>query len=182
MSNYEQLVNDPRVMDFDRPVLLRGLNIGGINNQEMIKLVKGLGVKIDGFTRYFLESLDFKTLDNKQTQNMIKVRLNNIGLKGDALSYPKIRKHAKICGFKECPKETPFELFLNEIETISNEPIFVATQPVYNSDKIPFIFRVDFVDKSVVLTNSSTMGGTGWVENDEFLFMLPKEMVREVVA
>lgn len=148
----------------------------------MIKMVNDFGVKIDGFTRYFLESIDFKTLENRQTQNMIKVRLNNLGLKGETLSYQKIHKRASICGLKECPKETPFELFLNGIETISNEPVFVATQPIYNSDKIPFLFRVDFVDRSIALTNSSKMGGRGWNEDGEFLFVVPKHAVGSVRA
>lgn len=182
MSNFEQTSDGQREVNSDGPMLLRNLDIGGIDNRRMVTMVENLKVRIGDGTRYYLENQEFETLSNRQSQNLIITRLNNLGLNGCFLTYGKIRKQAKFLGLKECPLETPMELFLNKVEAVSSEPIFVATQPIYNSEKIPFIYRVNFLDRSIMLTNTSKFGGRGWTENDQFLFMLPKEIVREVVA
>lgn len=65
-------------------------------------------------------------------------------------------------------------IVLNQVEGISSEPVFVASKPVYNSDKIPFVFPVDLVDRRIDLANASKPGKRGWTENDEFLFVIPR--------
>lgn len=175
MFDYERIAEDPKVVDPEGPVLIR-LDVGGMNNRQMVKMVEGLKVRIGDGTRYHLESQDFETLSERQSRDMIKMRLSNLDFKGRFLAYSEILKRAKFFGYKECPSETPMELFLNKVEAISSEPIFVATKPIYNSEKIPSICRVNFLDRSIMLTSTSKFGGRGWTENDQFMFMIPREI------
>jgi len=182
MFNLERIINDLREARVNAPVMIRGLNTGGIDNQKIIEMVDNLGVTISGGARFFLESLDFKTSTKRQGQDMIKIRLRNLGIKGDNLTYSNIYKRANSWGFREYPMGTAVELFLHEIEEISDEPIFVATEPVYNKEKVPFIFRVDFRNRSIDLTNSSKFGGKGWTKDDEFMFVIPRETAESIRA
>jgi hypothetical protein len=182
MVDFEKSKNNLEKFEFEEPMLVKGLRVGGINNRVIVEMADDIGIKINGATRYCLESIDFKTLPKRQKQDMVKIRLNSLGLKGDCLTYDEINKRATFWGFKECPMETALELLLNEMERFMDNPIFVATQPFYNLDKTPFIFRVDFKDRSIMLINSSKSGGKGWSENDEFMFMVPRGVVGEVRA
>lgn len=68
-------------------------------------------MRIGDGTRHHLESPDFEALANRQSRDMIKMRLNNLGFGGRFLTYSEIIKKAKFFGYKECPWETSMELF-----------------------------------------------------------------------
>ncbi len=183
--NNEQENNDYEVTGLEEPLLIKKIKIGGLEPTVIVDAVGFCGVKIEGGgTRYYLDSPKFDTLPKRQNFDLVKIRLSSLGLNGDCLAYDEIISRANYWGFERCPKETALELFINDVDEVLEEDVFVASEPICSNDleKTPFILRVNFTKRNIFLTNSSKLGGRGWSQDDEFIFMVPRGVVGEARA
>lgn len=146
--------------------------IGGKNKEELLKELKEK-FQVSYCAEGMIESSDFKTLEKFEKLNLVKLRVDALGIPGVA-TVKEIYDKAKELGLELCPAETGPHLRLEDIKQFLGDFYLIAMTPISDRYGSPYVFDVGRRGSVLWLDDAWAGPDCRWLADRRVVFSLRK--------
>ena len=154
------------------------LEIGGKSAEQLEEEMKQAGINISAYTRYMLYSLAFTTLDHPQEVELLKLRVQDLGLSGTPTTN-QIFERAQKSTYGEfrlglCPAEVGPHQRLSDTDQPLNDWYTIAMHQITGRLGSPRVFVLARDARGLGLYDRWAEPYFQWVPDDRIVFSLRK--------
>lgn len=135
--------------------------------------LKGINV-----SSYAQDMLDKITWDTKQTLDLVRIQVKDLGIKEKYPTTKQIFEKAKHSSLDLCPPQVSAQLRVDYTEQPLYEWLFVAIEPIADRDGYPLVFYLLHNGDGLWLNDDWAEPGSRWNSINEFVFALRKDSLK----
>jgi len=139
---------------------------GGKSKDELIKELKGKGIKIGDYAASLLESKDFKTAGSRESIDLVRPTVKDLGFENSATTE-EIYARADELGLDLCEAEDAPNL---RVQYDGTEGMAIAMKQITDSGGNPFVFNLNSHDDDLWLFTSIARPDYRWIAVNRFVF------------
>lgn len=150
------------------------LTIGGLKSKELLKRLEQNGFYVSNWAKGVMGKTAFTTLAETHNVALVRVKVRDLGFKEKPTTI-ELFARAKEQGLDLCPAEVGPHLRLALMDQLRGEWVWVAMEPITDSDDYPRVFRVERLDGGEQwLSADYAHSDTCWNLESEVVFCLRK--------
>ena len=146
------------------------INIDGEITQEQLEKE---GVEVSSYAEEMLKKIKWT---EKGRIDLVKIKVGELFEDNNLHTLDDIYKKAKDLGLELCPAEVAPHLRLSYRNQPLNEYLYVAMEPITDSDGDPNVFELARDTDELWLDDFWTKPTRGWAPDDEFVFCSRKPL------
>lgn len=147
------------------------VEIGGKSSQQLEAELKQKSINISSYTEDMLHSPDFTTLKDPQDIDMIRLKVQDLGLPGNPTT-DQICARAKELGLELCPAEVGPHLRLKDTDQTMGDWYWIGMKQIADRGGRLHVFRLARDVDGLWLDDWCALPG-GWWPESRFVFGLP---------
>jgi hypothetical protein len=155
-------------------IKMQKLEIGGKSKQELVAEMKQAGINIYEYAQQMMDSPDFTTLPQKDDIDLVRLRVQDLGLKGTPTTDEVYAKASEL-GLDLCPAEVGPQLRLKDKDQPLGEWYFIGMKQIAGRRGDPSVFYLVRNEDGLWLDDGWAFPVGKWNPDDEFVFALRKE-------
>lgn len=154
-------------------IIRQSVEIGGKSKDQLKAALKTAGVNISSFVDDMLNSPDFVTLKNPQIMDTVRLRVQDLGLKG-SLTTDQVYARAKELGLELCPAEVGPHLRLKDTDQPMGDWYWIGMKQISDRRAYPDVFYLNRPGDGVWLYDDWARPDDTWLPRPQFVFSLRK--------
>ncbi len=151
------------------------LEIGGKSKQQLVAEMKQQGINIYEYAQQMIDSPDFTTLPRKDDVDLVRLKVQDLGLGDDYPTINQIYVRASELGLKLCPPEVGLQLRLKDTNQPLGEWYYIGMKQIADRDGRPLVFKLGRDEDGLWLGDRWADPVDRWPPEFEFVFALRKE-------
>jgi len=151
----------------------QAVEIGGKSKDQLKAELKQAGVNITSYADDMLESPDFVTLKSPQTLDTVRLRVQDLGLKGSPTT-DQVYARAKELGLELCPAELGPHKRLKDTNQPMGDWEYIAMKQITDRDGHPNVFGLHRSEDGLWLSSDWARPDDTWDPDSRFVFSLRK--------
>lgn len=155
-------------------VRMQKLEIGGKSKQQLVAEMKQRGINIYEDAQQMIDSTDFTTLPQKDSIDLVRLRVQDLGLKGTPTT-DEVYAKANELGLDLCPAEVGPHLRLKNTDQPLGEWYLIGMKQIAVRHGHSHVFYLVRHEYGLWLSHYWAEPGNEWYPDDEFVFALRKE-------
>lgn len=152
-------------------IIMQKLEIGGKSRQQLESELKAAGINITDYAQDMLNSPDFTTLPQKDDVDLVRLRVQDLGLKGTPTTDEVYAKAAEL-GLDLCPAEVGPHLRLKDQNQPLGEWYFIGMKQIADRHGDPRVFDLARHGDGLWLRHGWAEPGRPWSPGRGFVFAL----------
>ncbi|OGE44067.1 hypothetical protein A3B45_05235 [Candidatus Daviesbacteria bacterium RIFCSPLOWO2_01_FULL_39_12] len=156
-------------------IRMQKLEIGGKSKQQLVAEMKQQGINIYEYAQQMIDSPDFTTLPQKDDIDLVRLTVQDLGLKGTPTTDEVYAKAGEL-GLDLCPAEVGPHLRLKDTNQPLGEWYFIGMKQIADRVGYPGVFYLARDGDGLWLSDGwARPDDVAWSPGHEFVFALRKE-------
>ncbi len=151
------------------------LEIGGKSKQQLVAEMKQQGINIYEYAQQMIDSPDFTILPTKDDIDLVRLKVQDLGLDNDYPTTDQVYAQAKALGLDLCPAEVGPHLRLKDQNQPLGEWYYIGMKQITVRRGSPRVFRLERLGVGLWLYYRWAEPDYEWHPGDGFVFALRKE-------
>ena len=149
------------------------VEIGGKSSDILESELESRGINISDYAKDMLRSKDFKTLENPESMNLVKLKVGDLGFDSYSTTN-ELYARAEEIGLELCPAEVGPYLRLQDTDQPRDDWYNIAMKQIADRSGNPAVFSLNSLDGGLWLRSSWARPVTLWHSDFEFVFRIPQ--------
>lgn len=161
------------------------IEIGGKSVQQLERELEEAGIYIDSYVQEILHSPAFTTLQNPQTVETVRVKVQDLGFQRYQTTTHEIYQRARNLGLELCPVEVGPHLRLKDTNQPLGDLYSIATKPIQVNNPLGSMLTLGLKhDKydGLSLIGIAARPDNGWYPEEKLVFSLRKDTQKHETA